>query len=61
MVAKASETRAAAAKDRRLRSLTLSRILRATEGSSTGRRPVPSTSQSPVWATFHKPVRADSR
>ena len=44
------------ATDAPLKAFTLSRIFCATDLSSISRRPVPSTSQTPACAMFHKPV-----
>ena len=48
------------ATDAPLKAFTLSRIFCATDLSSISRRPVPSTSQTPACAMFHKPRRLAS-
>ena len=47
------------AMDAPLKAFTLSRIFCASDLSSISRRPVPSTSQTPACAMFHKPVASD--
>ena len=61
MVARTAVVAIACKNDFALKALTFSRILFASAGSSMRWRPVPSTSQTPPCAIFHKPSWAESK